>query len=279
MSILEDRRVEEPVAEEGLVVVNQHTAYKQRRQMLMALAVLCLALVLVLVKDWQFWFPANTTADAVPAVRTNSSSSSAKAQPKIDTPPSPTPIPSSRSKQKTAVQPAAKSESLPAEILGPSITATQRKVLPPLEVEVIAGGPRRTLQPKNNTVRIDLQDEAAQPATPASATTMEATAKPQMDASASVRMSPETAEMVTSPVEPSYPLLAKQMKVQGAVVLRALIGRNGNIEDLHVLSGPAILSSAAMEAVKQWRFKPYLQDGRAVDTEARITVNFTISTF
>jgi protein TonB len=69
------------------------------------------------------------------------------------------------------------------------------------------------------------------------------------------------------------------MKVQGAVVLQALIGREGNIEDLRVLSGPAILSSAAMEAVKQWHFKPYFQGGRPVDTEARITVNFTISTY
>jgi len=79
-------------------------------------------------------------------------------------------------------------------------------------------------------------------------------------------------------VEPNYPLLAKQMKVQGAVVLEALIGRDGNIQDLHVLSGPTILSTAAREAVKQWRFRPYLQSGQAVETEARITVNFTIST-
>ena len=84
--------------------------------------------------------------------------------------------------------------------------------------------------------------------------------------------------MVSRPVEPTYPLLAKQMKVQGAVVLQALIGKEGDIQDLHVLSGPAILSAAAREAVKQWRFRPYLQSGQPVETEARITVNFTIST-
>ena len=196
-------------------------------------------------------------------------------QPKIEAPPAPTP---SRGKQKTAPPPPAISESLP-EVAGPTITATQRKVLPPLEVEVIAGGSHRTVQPKNDTIKIDLQAEAAQPATPASSTTIEPTFKPSVEAPAQVRMSAETAQIVTRPVEPSYPLLAKQMKVQGAVVLQALIGRNGNIEDLRVLSGPAILSSAAMEAVKQWRFKPYLQSGRPVDTEARITVNFTISTF
>jgi len=68
------------------------------------------------------------------------------------------------------------------------------------------------------------------------------------------------------------------MKVEGAVVLNALIGRDGNIQKLQVLSGPAILSAAAREAVQQWRFRPYLQSGEAVETESRITVNFTIWT-
>jgi protein TonB len=84
---------------------------------------------------------------------------------------------------------------------------------------------------------------------------------------------------VISRVDPSYPLLAKQMKVQGAVILEALISKNGSIQDIQVLSGPAILSEAAREAVKQWHFKPYYQSGRPVETEARITVNFTISTY
>jgi protein TonB len=84
--------------------------------------------------------------------------------------------------------------------------------------------------------------------------------------------------VVSRPVDPTYPLLAKQMKVQGSVVLQALIGKDGNIQELRVVSGPTILSAAAREAVKQWRFKPYFQSGQAVDTEARITVNFTIST-
>jgi protein TonB len=62
------------------------------------------------------------------------------------------------------------------------------------------------------------------------------------------------------------------------VILEALIGKNGNIQNLRVLSGPAILSDAARDAVKQWHFKPYLMAGQPVETQARITVNFTIST-
>ena len=79
-------------------------------------------------------------------------------------------------------------------------------------------------------------------------------------------------------MNPDYPLLARQMKVQGSVMLQALIGQDGGIQALRVVSGPAILAEAAREAVKQWRFKPYYQSGRPVETEARITVNFTIST-
>jgi len=93
-----------------------------------------------------------------------------------------------------------------------------------------------------------------------------------------VRITPSAAEIVSRPVEPTYPLLAKQMKVQGAVVLDALIGKDGNIQALQVVSGPDILSDAARQAVKQWRFRPHLQSGEPVETAARITVNFTIST-
>ncbi|MGH9496893.1 MAG: energy transducer TonB, partial [Candidatus Sulfotelmatobacter sp.] len=75
-----------------------------------------------------------------------------------------------------------------------------------------------------------------------------------------------------------YPMLARQMKVQGSVILLAMIGREGMIQDLRILSGPPILSGAAREAVKQWHFKPHYEGSQAVETVARITVNFTIST-
>jgi protein TonB len=68
------------------------------------------------------------------------------------------------------------------------------------------------------------------------------------------------------------------MKVQGAVSLQVLISREGTIQELQILSGPPILATAAREAVKQWHFKPYLLQGQPVETQARVTVNFTIST-
>jgi TonB family protein len=73
-----------------------------------------------------------------------------------------------------------------------------------------------------------------------------------------------------------YPLLAGQMAIQGSVLLEALIGADGVVEEMRVLSGPTILVAAAREAVRQWRFKPYLANGQRVETQARVTVNFKI---
>jgi protein TonB len=91
-------------------------------------------------------------------------------------------------------------------------------------------------------------------------------------------MSTESVPALSHQVQPEYPLLARQMKVQGSVVLDAMVGKDGGIQDLKVVTGPSILAGAAREAVKQWRFKPYMQNGQPVDTQTQITVNFAIST-
>jgi TonB family protein len=65
--------------------------------------------------------------------------------------------------------------------------------------------------------------------------------------------------------------------VRGAVVLEALVGADGKIEDLRVVGGPTMLAPAAREVLRQWKFKPYLQNGQPVETQAKITINFVIS--
>jgi TonB family protein len=242
---------------------------KQRRQMLVALALLLIALILVLVKDREFWFPPSpaTESESEPVEQTapeaQTRTKAATAAPKTSVP--------ERAKPKAHTSPPAAAIASPAPALAPVVTS--RTVLPPLEVEVVAGDEHRTIRAGSNSVKVDLQ-----PRSPVTSSPSTSDSAGVADATARVHLSPGTAEIVSRPVEPNYPLLAKQMKVQGAVVLEALIGRDGNIQDLHILSGPTILSAAAREAVKQWRFKPYLQSGQAVETEARITVNFTIST-
>jgi protein TonB len=61
-------------------------------------------------------------------------------------------------------------------------------------------------------------------------------------------------------------------------VLLAVIGRDGMVQDLRVESGLPILAQAAIDAVKQWRYKPYMIDGEPVEVASRITINFTLST-
>ena len=75
-------------------------------------------------------------------------------------------------------------------------------------------------------------------------------------------------------VEPVYPRMAVLAGLQGEVRLHAIIARDGTIQSLSVTTGQPILAQAALEAVRQWRYRPYLLNGRAVEVETFITVNF-----
>lgn len=79
-------------------------------------------------------------------------------------------------------------------------------------------------------------------------------------------------------IEPRYPDEARQAHAEGPVVLKALIGTNGNVEDLTSVSGDSLLIPAAIEAVRQWKYKPYLLNGEAVTVETQVTVSFAIAT-
>jgi protein TonB len=78
-------------------------------------------------------------------------------------------------------------------------------------------------------------------------------------------------------VQPEYPPLARQARVQGTVVLRAVISREGRIENLQVLSGHPLLLQAAIDAVRQWRYRPYYLNDQPVEVETQVTVTFTLS--
>jgi len=82
--------------------------------------------------------------------------------------------------------------------------------------------------------------------------------------------------LIVKKVNPQYPEAAKKAHIQGEVVLRATIGTKGEVENLQVVSGPRELAPAAVEAVKQWKYRPYRKGGRAVEVETDITVNFTL---
>jgi protein TonB len=78
-------------------------------------------------------------------------------------------------------------------------------------------------------------------------------------------------------VQPNYPPLARQARIQGVVVLQAQISKEGSIENLQLISGHPMLAPAAIEAVKQWKYKPYLLNGEPVEVETQVQVNFTLA--
>jgi len=86
-----------------------------------------------------------------------------------------------------------------------------------------------------------------------------------------------TQGMVLHKVQPVYPPLARTARVQGSVVLAAIIGKDGTIQNLHVVSGHPLLTQAALDAVKQWRYRPYILNGEPVEVDTQVTVNFTLS--
>ena len=77
-------------------------------------------------------------------------------------------------------------------------------------------------------------------------------------------------------VQPIYPQLAKVARVEGDVLLSAVIAANGEMQQLQVASGPALLQDAALKAVRQWRFRPYILNGKPIEIEARITIRFRL---
>jgi protein TonB len=82
--------------------------------------------------------------------------------------------------------------------------------------------------------------------------------------------------MLIDKVIPTYPAIARATHMSGAVVLQATISRTGTIENLRVTSGPAMLRQAALDAVKQWRYRPYMLNGQPVEVETAVEVDFKL---
>ena len=256
------------LSQRRIVAPRAPIAGSQQSRLVIALVLLLVALSAVLIKDRQFWFGSESNivdADyvqptaapqAAPQVTTQTATTQAPTKPAV-TPTTPAPARAAK-KQVAAAIPSTQPK--PAD--APAVV-TNRTVLPPLDVEVIAGDAHHKVHPGSNAKKLDL----AQPATSVARQTAPVAA-PATNAA--------QRERLAEAIPPSYPPLAQHMNVQGSVVLQALIAADGTIENLHVMSGPAILASAAQQAVREWRFKPVFQNGMAVETKATITVNFTI---
>lgn len=245
------------------------TPRNQQSRLVIALALLLLALAAVLIKDRQFWFGSESTIvdanDYQAPVATQTAPQPAAPAPAQTTTtpaaPSAPAAPAHVAKKQVAVA-APANQPQTAEAPAPAVVSN-RTVLPALDVEVVAGNAHRNLHPRSNTTKVQISQAAAPVARQVAPIPAAATNAAQR-------------ERLADAITPSYPALAQHMNVQGSVVLQALIAADGTVQNLHVVSGPQILATAAQQAVREWRFKPVYQNGQAVETRATITVNFTI---
>lgn len=238
----------------------------QPRKLMLALVLLLVALLAILIKDRQFWFGSEEAVieSDLPAAQPTPATA-AQSAPATSAAPGALSAPAHATKNPVAT---AKNSSQPAVPETPAVTAT-RTVLPPLDVEVIAGDNHHTVRPRSNVTKVQVAKvPGVQPEAPAASITSKAATHEVVPAAAT--------HLPQTEIHATYPVLAQHMNVQGSVVLEALIGTDGMIENVRVLRGPAILSSAAQQAVREWKFKPIYQHGQAVESKATITVNFTI---
>jgi TonB family protein len=237
---------------------------KRRLQLLFALTLLLSALVLVVLKNREFWSNLLGFEDFSDPTTSIPIQTTKKSEQHLN----------HTLSRKTGSKQGASSNS---EAQTPVTAESHETVLSPLRVDVTySSGEHQTLVASNSAIHIDPRHNP-QPssALPAGATGVGTGAS---GAGVTVRFSGQTVDILGRPAEPVYPLIAQQANVQGSVVLQAWIREDGTVETLEVISGPNILTAAALEAVKQWHFKPHYAAGKAVPAETRITVNFSIST-
>jgi len=245
-------------------------ARRQRGRMWLAIFVLVAALAVVLVKDHQFWFSSEDET-----VEDEASTPTTLDKTRPDKKAQSNPAAAAKKKEQ---QPSAKSSDQTAVVVPPAMIETQRAAVPPLSVQIVSGNTNRILSAGGgNALQVEIPAISGEWRV-WSGTEAGANGGSAVNAEERVRMPVDGPETDQGAGDRSYPLLRKQMRVRGSVVLQALVSADGNIVDLRVLSGPAVLASAAREVVREWRFKPYLQNGHAVETQAKITVKFLIST-
>ena len=225
---------------------------QQPRKLMLALVILVVALIAVLVKDRDFWFGSEqaTIESDMPASQAASQNAQPASRPARA-------VPAPAKKQVLAPKTSVEQNAPEAPV------AVNRTVLPPMDVEVIAGDAHKKLRPGARITHVEIPNPSIQ-------------AEPEVAAPATNAAERESLPSIQPVQAQTYPLLAQHMNVQGSVVLQALIGSDGIIENLKVVSGPAILAAAAQQAVREWRFKPIIQHGQPVESKAQITVNFII---
>lgn len=86
----------------------------------------------------------------------------------------------------------------------------------------------------------------------------------------------EALSAVITKIQPEYPAIARQLKLQGAVDLEVLVGETGDVVKVDIVSGNPVLTAPATQAVKRWKFKPFLENGHAIRVSAPVELDFKL---
>jgi protein TonB len=280
-----------------------------KKTILIAAAVVVAAVALGYI-GWTKMHPGNATP-AAQKLTAPQPPAPVQVQPPAPVPPTTTPAQDTTATT-TPSQPAATASATPVEQM-PDITLSTTETRPPAPPEKHSPPPKKStsIVAPNTVIRIPSDakaeapmvvkneatapakptaapEEIAQPPAPGSLTSdqannqaisgmMTTTAVNLPQRAQQVKVSQGVSQgLLTKRVEPVYPAIAKQMHIQGAVELQANIGQDGSIKAVKLISGDSVLARAAIEAVKQWKYKPYYLGDQPVEIQTQITVNFKL---
>jgi protein TonB len=241
------------------------------------LALLCCLTTGLVIYQQQLWrlpLPKNSISPAAPAAIPKAPPVSASVVAEQ------APAPASSGPSLPSVQPAAKPSKTASPSLAPPAGQSPSKAAPTVEAAAPLSPSAANRDAPERTPAISV------PAAPIDLPTLikPPSSSPVLEgagaaASAHESSLPKISQGVVSgaviyKVNPQYPLAARSARVQGSVVMHAVVGTDGTVQQLRVISGNPLLVNAAMEAVKKWRYSPFLLGGKPVEGETTITVNF-----
>ncbi|HKS74862.1 MAG TPA: TonB family protein [Terriglobales bacterium] len=256
----------EDLKDRALDAFPDHFDLKKLRLALAALAIPLL--VLLGFAGWSSWHkvPAQAAAKAAdPTVPPDHQAQSPAATSEIVWKPSPVRVPPAASSS-SGIETAAKRELDPLSSQSPSMPKTSSAAVadasPPPDVTAPAD-PSASEPPKMGPIGPDKSHLAAIASIPVD--------MPQFGSPVSQGL---TGGVLQRKVMPAYPIAALPMRLAGTVVLDTTIGEKGNVEDVKVVSGPPLLTAAAVDAVRQWHYSPYLLNGKPVKMKKQVSVSF-----
>lgn len=267
-----------------------------------------IAVFLVLVSLALFgysWYRGRTTSSTLPGNSTSGPAIESQAPAQVPSSAAPAPVAPSGNQANSTPADNFGGETMPAEPSTPKEKPSQAEPPAKAAAEVVAadtttdlGTPDTSLPPAPLVVEGGKRHttpaaHAAEPVAPPSLNTIAEAGKPALGGVVSAtpvdlpKLAPAapqrirvsqgvTQGLLVRQVQPQYPAMARENRVEGDVVLEAVIGEDGRVRDLKVLSGPALLIPPTLRAVKQWQYKPYLLNGQPVEVVTQIKLRFRL---